>query len=461
LYQFFYKMIAMLLSLIFSLASGGALCQEPIYYGELRPRKTPMRCLGTDDNKLILSECKGWTDQIHMYCGDGTFRNYRSKFCLQANEYNRLQYYACEVLPEIPAKQKWSVSIKGDWVDDFGISQKILSFKSLKDDTCMWLSSDSHTPGTEMQTHTCSPDNLLMYFFFRSKGKLIQSGNLRNQKDNTKCISLEDGQIDGNVGTHTCSIEKRQRWKQYESGEIVNQETRCCLGPEKFDAAEGRNLAAGACDYQPDLRWDTPEAYADGQFLGFRNLLSDLCLDVEGHDGFGNMVIYTCELRADQRFEWVSENWTPPDAEWSLMKCNENGKITLQVSNSVSYENSVTEEIAVSVEATIEAGLLFEKVSTSVSVSTAVATTWTNTYTETVTTTVSCDYYITGEEFKGGCMWQLQMKTKDVKNKELEWLSSSIIRCTKGLEKPICPPFTTCQDDECQKCVDMTTHDEL
>jgi len=458
-------MIALLLlSHFFSLVSGGALCQDPLYYGEFRPVQSPSRCLGTADNHLVISECKGWSDQIHMYCSDGTFRNDRSKFCLQANSKGNLQYYACEVLPEVPDYQKWSVYTKEDFVDDFGISQTKLSFKSQKDDSCMWLSSSSQWPGTETQTHSCDKDSSLMYFFFRSKGRLLQSGYMRNQADSTKCVEAEGGNKDANVGTHTCNGTPKQTWKYYESGELVNVASGCCMGGYGTEAGMNSNLGAGACDYHNDERWDTPEAYADGNHLGYRNLQSNLCMDVVATTGFGNMVIYTCELRSDQRFEWVSENWTPPNAEWTLVQCNENGKISLDISNTISYEDSITQETGFQIESTIEAGLIFEKVSTSISVSMAVATTWSRTYEETVKTSVSCDYYPSGEEFKGGCMWQLKVETADVTNKDLVWMSSSIIRCTKGLEKPVCPPFTPCQDEECQSCADVETgnsHNEL
>jgi len=458
-------MIALLfLSHFFSLVSGGALC-DPIYHGEFRPFLSPSRCLGTPiDNQMVIGECHGLSDQIHMYCSDGTFRNSVSGFCLQANERTRLQYYACVVLPEIPDYQKWSVYTKEHFVDDYGISQTKLSFRSHKDDTCMWLSSDSLWPGTETQTHRCETQWPAMYFFFRSKGRLLQYGYLRNQADETQCVTDKGRYTGGNVVAQTCDGTHWQTWKYYESGELVGLASGCCINPEGSQASMYSNIATGACDYWDDERWDTPEEYADGNYLGYRNLKSNLCMDVAGTDGSGEMLVYTCELRSDQRFEWVSANWTPPNAVWSVLQCNENGKITLSISNSISYENSITEEIGAQIGFSIEENLLFEKVSTSISVSMAVATTWSRTYTETVKTEVSCDNYHSGEEFKGGCMWQLKLETADVTNKDLVWMSSTIIRCTKGLEKPVCPPFTECQDEECQSCVDMeteTSHDEL
>jgi len=303
-----------------------------------------------------------------------------------------------------------------------------------------------------------------MYFFFRSRGKLIQSGYLRNQKDNTKCIDALGGHVGCEIYTKTCEAKPEQQWKYYENKELVNMATLTCMNPHGINADKYADIRASQCDYHLDTRWDNPPEYCDGKFLGFRNLKSNRCLDVAGSSGDGDVNIYTCDLGADQRFEWVSEDWTPPTAEWSLVRCNENGKIKLEISNSVSYGNSITEEVAMQVETSIEENLLFEKMTTSVSVSSAVATTWSHTYSETVTSTVSCDVYATGEDFIGGCMWQLKMETSDLRNKRLEWISSSITRCTKGLEKPVCPPFTKCTDEKCQNCVDMessTTHDEL
>jgi len=287
---------------------------------------------------------------------------------------------------------------------------------------------------------------------------------MRNQADDTQCVTDQGQYIGGNVQSQTCDGTNWQTWKYYESGELVGVASGCCISGEGTQALINSNLGTGACDYHNDERWDTPEEYADGNYLGYRNLKSNLCMDVAGTDGSGEMLVYTCELRSDQRFEWVSANWTPPNAVWSVLQCNENGKITLSISNSISYENSITEEIGAQIGFSIEENLLFEKVSTSISVSMAVATTWSRTYTETVKTEVSCDNYHSGEEFKGGCMWQLKLETADVTNKDLVWMSSTIIRCTKGLEKPVCPPFTECQDEECQSCVDMeteTSHDEL
>jgi len=455
-------------TLLSSLVFGsGSLCRDPLYYGELRSVKTPSRCLGTRDNFLVIAECKGWTDQFHMFCGDGTIRNDRSKYCLQAvrqktlfKTRTRLQYRPCVVYPEIPNDIRWAVHTHGEFTDEFNITQSKLSFVSLKDGNCMAVTSKSKKYGTPTWTYRCSSSDY-MFFYFRSKGRLLQSGYLRNQANSTKCIEVEGGQIDGNVGTDTCAVTTNQRWRYYESGELVSEANRCCMNPERSDGYRNRNLRAGACDYGGDQRWDTPHQYSDGNFSGWRNQLSNNCMDVEGTDGIGNMRTYTCDLRTDQRFEWVKEDWTPPNAVWTPVRCNENGAISLSVQNSVSYSHSLTVAVTVTVGANIAGNFQFGSVGASASVATAVSNTWTNTHSESMATTVSCDYYSTGEPFTGGCMWQTQMTTEDVNKNRLLWLSSSMIRCTKGLKTPVCPPFTRCYDDECQHCEGTEADDKL
>jgi len=457
-------MIGLLLSFMFGSVSGGAFCQDPIYFGELRPYVSKNRCLGVKGDYLMLFECKWPRDHTHMYCSDGTIRHHSSGYCLTTGDYNHLKYRACRVLPEVVDYQKWEVYTKEDFTDDFGIRQEKLSFRRPAYDDCMWMQSDSWKEGTLTQVHSCNLQSKKVYFFFRRRGNLLQSGYLRNQADNTKCMEAVGGHVGADVRTRTCKTKTEQQWKYYENGEIVSMATLTCLNPIGDSAAKGDDIIANACGYGKDLRWDNPAEYCDGKFLGFRNLASNKCLDVGGTDGDGDVLVYDCELRADQRFEWVSEDWTPPTAEWSTVTCNENGRIELEISNSVSYENSVTEEVAFQVETSIEESLIFETVTTSTSVSTAVASTWSHSYSETEKISVYCDNYLSGEPFKGGCMWQLSLETYDLKNRRLQWISSSITRCTKGFERPVCPPFTKCQDDTCENCIDMEsskTHDEL
>jgi len=50
--------------------------------------------------------------------------------------------------------------------------------------------------------------------------------------------------------------------------------------------------------------------------------------DVAGHEGSGNIHMFTCEPQDDQRFEWIPDGWVASNLQWSMVLYKENGKIS-------------------------------------------------------------------------------------------------------------------------------------
>jgi len=280
----------------------------------------------------------------------------------------------------------------------------------------------------------------------------MNSGYLRNEEDNSKCL-LADGDSSGQVQVTSVTCEygnEKQQWSYYESGEIVNQGNRCCMKSDGSTDSIGAKVVTGSCDNSLYTKWSFPVLYKDGDFLPIQSNVSSNCMD---SDGSGNMALQQCDLLSAQRFWWMPGNWAYPDSKWIQVKCNMNGGINLQVENSVSYGQDLSEEKAASVAESIEVGCLFMSSTTTGSVSKSVADSWSASHSDTGTVSVSCDWYDDKTTFTGGCMWQLQLTTADVTNNPLEWTSSLITRCSNSSDPPLCPPFTVCADNACTGCV--------
>jgi len=439
--------------LILRLVSGGALCPEAIELGELRTFKES-KCMDTkgDGNKrkLRIADCDGLDSSIQTVCNDGTIRNGAINFCLTADKDGKgnLYYQPCEVLPQLPDYQKWKL---GEEVVEFneisGIPQVAKMFINVKSGYC--LNVRNLHKGRHFRAWPCK-DNQYVWFYFRDRGKLLQQGHLRCEISG-ECVHADGNKKMRNVRTRTCDADsKSQLWSYYENGELVNYDTNNCLdskGTGKFNS----NVLTYACEVKPDQMWDTPEEYSNGDFLGWRNKAEGWCLDTKGKDGSGNILLYTCELVGDQRFQWVPTPWSTPQFNWVQVGCNEEGSLSLQISNDVSYSKSITTEIGFAITAGISGGAEFITGSASATVSSSIAWTWTNSWSESRTTGYTCDFYPNGLPWEGGCMWQLEMETSDVKKNPLLW-KAMIVRCTDGSTTPICPPFTKCNDDACVTC---------
>lgn len=450
----------LLFSIIANCVSGGVTCSEAIDEGNLRIFKT-RKCIDYEGRDVRVWSCNGNQPQNkHIFCIDGTIRNGFTNFCLtpESNDGTGfLKYAPCKFLPEIPDYQKWVVGKSISFTDNGGIAQTAKEYINVESGNCMDVYRTGDMPdGMPMKANPCTGE-LDQYFYFRDRGQAIKSGRLRNQLSG-KCMQIEGYPCTYcYLGTHTCSDDEGQFWKYYANGELINHRTNCPMDAEGDGSSVGSRLRTYISEETKDQMWDTPEVYSDGDFLGWRNEMAGLCIDVSGGKGFGNMVLNTCEGTTDQRFEWVTEDWKPPNSKWTQVGCNEEGSVKHEISNSVEYSSEVTTEIAFSIETTIEESLLFESGSVSTSVSSSVASTWGSSHGETTTTSFSCDNYPNGETWKGGCMWQLYMETRDVSDRSLAW-HAKIIRCTRGMTTPSCPPFTQCEDEECSKCVDGVTY---
>jgi len=77
----------------------------------------------------------------------------------------------------------------------------------------------------------------------------------------------------------------------------------------------------------------------------------------------------------------------------------------------MTYSETITSETTLQVAAEIEAGVIFAKAKVTTTVTTSISAAFESSSTEEVSTQYSCDYYDNGDEFKSGCMWQLDVIT--------------------------------------------------
>eukprot|EP00794_Sanderia_malayensis_P004034 gene4034-biopygen2512 len=172
--------------------------------------------------------------------------------------------------------------------------------------------------------------------------------------------------------------------------------------------------------------WSRPTSLCNGEYCSFFNKKSAQCLDVFGHDGRGGVATYNCEGLADQRLKFVTDKWTAPVAKWVMVGCNQNGKVSQWISNTVEYSSTVTVTVGVEVSASLEADLVFAKGTVSTKVSTSLATAWTHSQSGTTRVIFTCENYDNQETFTGGCMWQLQHRAlvvppNDLKRPHATW----------------------------------------
>eukprot|EP00794_Sanderia_malayensis_P018424 gene18424-biopygen12363 len=220
--------------------------------------------------------------------------------------------------------------------DAGGIIQKANEIINVASGKCLDVSgTDGHG---NIGVHSC--ENWYdEYFYFRSRGKLIARGRLRNEKS-SQCL---------------------------DNGELVNEKSRRCLDVSGTDGTG--NIQIHACKDRQDQMWSRPTFLCNGEYRSFFNKKSAQCLDVSGHDGRGGVATYNCEGLADQRLKFVTDKWTAPVAKWVMVGCNQNGKVSQWISNTVEYSSTVTVTVGVEVSASLEADLVFAKGTVSTKVS--------------------------------------------------------------------------------------------
>jgi len=442
------------------------LCQAPILYGEFRFwfYENRATCFNVDtphDHRMKVSDCLGYTANLFKYCQDGTFRSVAEGTCAVSNAW--VQFLACDQSDE---KQLWDKIYVGTDTDKFGIKQNIFQFKSRSSGLCMMGPEGQKVGKHDISYYVipfeCQPDTLGR-FFFRSKGELMQSGYLVNQAYPWQCISVEGNpSIDKvmNIESLTCQPDhSTMRWDFYETGELVNQASGCCLVSYENSPS---TLKSDACGYSYYNTWTTPEEYADGNFLMFRNKGSGECADIAA--GSGAMKTSICGELPGKRFEWQSDEWTPPNTYWVQVACGSDVGLSQTITNSYTSTTTVSHSTSVDISESIKTGCLFEEETTTADVRTDVSNVWSENWSTQVSLTYSCDYYPDGSDFKGGCMWQLHMATTNVGSTNLLWESSTMVLCTSSDNKPACAPFVNCTDNACTGCVEeqvTSTHGEL
>ena len=440
-------------------AAAQAICTNPIEIGELRVLNSKL-CVDIEGKSgaghIKTYHCDGLNDQQLIFCGDGTIRNEQMNYCFTPgkNGDGNLVSAACGLYPAIPNYQKWRLGRPRTFTDNGGIMQVAMEIINVKSGMCMDVSGASGSGNIGIYSCTNEDDQ---YFFLRSRGKQMAYGRLVVQKSGL-CLDVagsSGGREEKNVDIYNCEDAGDQWFRFYENGEVVNDKSRLCL--DVTGQSGIGNVVVHPCEGAKDQMWSRPNQYCEGEYCSFRNIKSGQCLDVEGSEAAkgANVLTYQCQGLPDQRFKWVSEKWVTPDSKWTMVGCNQNGKVTQQISNMVSYSETVTNEMSMEIGSTIEAGVLFGGVEVSTSISNSLSKQWTKSQAYTETITFTCENYDTDEVFTRGCMWQLAVTTKPTTNEDkLNW-APQIVKCTSNSNEPKCPPFTRCLDKECTKCEEM------
>jgi len=78
--------------------------------------------------------------------------------------------------------------------------------------------------------------------------------------------------------------------------------------------------------------WTMPDKYESNGFYSFVNRDSGRCLDVNGRDGKGNVLVWGCENMADQRWKFEGpEDISVPEASWEKLTCHSGGDLSVAV----------------------------------------------------------------------------------------------------------------------------------
>ncbi|CAB4042369.1 Hypothetical predicted protein [Paramuricea clavata] len=469
-------LIVIVLTCISTETAAQVVCVNPIEIGELRVLKSK-KCVnidGTDGRgKINTIHCDGYHDQQIIMCGDGTIRNSKAPhncFTPWVNYFTPgkhgkgiLQSTSCKVYPAIPDYQKWRYGRSKTFVDTGGIKQEAREIINVKSGACM----DVNGRGGNGNLYAYRCENLDdQYFYFRSRGKLLGHGRLQVAKSGL-CLDVKGHRGRGNVLIYNCEDAADQYFNFYENGELVNKKSGLCVNIGGYNGYG--NIHMYACEDLPDQMWRRPQQYCHGDYCSFLSKKSGQCIDVVGNEAKkgSNVGSYHCEGAPDQRFRWMSmqdkKKWVTPSATWSLVGCNQNGKVTHAISNTIKYTKKITKSIENSVSSAIEAGVTFGgatasaslKITRTTTVATSLANAWENSQSGTRKTTFTCQNYDTGKPFIRGCMWQLRLTIKETTKNDLLTWSPQIVKCTSNHQEPKCSPFTICKDDACTMCENL------
>ena len=102
-----------------------------------------------------------------------------------------------------------------------------------------------------------------------------------------------------------CQYSSDQIFTLTSNGELINEVSKHCVDVVGMSAvSDDRNIMTSVCDGSKDQKWT--QAYWDGEYFSFKQPESDLCIDVAYYDGSGDIGLFRCEGRPDQRWKWVS-----------------------------------------------------------------------------------------------------------------------------------------------------------
>ena len=388
--------------------SAQVLCSNPLIIGELRNLKSK-QCIdipGIDGvGSLQTHQCEGYPDQKIILCGDGTIRNEARNFCFTPDGDGNVDVSSspCKHYPKIPSSQKWRLGGQKSFNDVGGILQVARKIINVASGKCLDVSGrDGHGNIGVYQCQNLDDQ----YFYFRSRGRQLASGRLRNEKSN-QCLDVSGDDGKGKVLMFNCENELDQWFRYYENGELVNEKSGQCLDVSGDDGKG--NILIHPCEDMLDQMWQRPSSLCNGDYCSFLNKKSKDCLDVSGVEGKGGVGTHACEGLADQRLKFVSDKWTAPTAKWVMVGCNQNGKVSHEISNTVSYSSTITTTITTEVSSSIESDLVFASATVSTKISTSLSAAWTQSQSGTTKTVYTCNSYDNQETFTGGCMWQLQV----------------------------------------------------
>jgi hypothetical protein len=432
-------------------------CVNPMKISELRVLKSK-KCVnidGTDGRgKINTNLCDGYHDQQIIMCKDGTIRNLKAPhYCFTPGKDGKgnLKSTSCEVFPAIPDYQKWRYGRSKTFVDTGGIKQEAREIINVKSGTCMDV--NGRGGNGDISAYRCQ--NLDdQYFYFRSRGKLLGHGRLQVQRSGL-CMDVSGNQGRSSVQISNCEDAADQHFDFHENGELVNKKSGLCVNIGGYSGYG--DISMYACEDLPDQMWTRPRQYCVGDYCSFRSKKAAQCIDVSGDmaNKGCNVLTYKCQGAPDQLFRWVQGNWVTPSATWTMIGCNQNGKVTHAISNTIRYKTKITTSISMSVSSTIKAGVKLSSVSATITVSASLAKEWENSQSGTRKSTYTCQNYDSGKPFIRGCMWQLRLTTREATKNDLLTWSPKIVKCTSNTREPKCLPFTRCKDDACTMCENL------
>jgi hypothetical protein len=421
-----------------------ASCDNPTMVGNIRGMLDPSRCVDPegsdgDDVNVNTDLCDNFADQIFKFCEDGTIRSSMRGHCLHVESTENVVITPCQVYPTIQEDQQWELVRETSETIMNGVTQDVFRIVNVASGSC--LNIVGSTGRGNIEVYTCLDDREDQKFFIYNRGNVIGEGKLM-VKDTGMCLSAESGGI-GELVVADCVDEDYQAFTFYESGELVNDLSGHCI--DINDLSGSGNIRMFACDNRDDQRW--MKILEDEDYFSltsFATVSSDAygetthCMHVES----SNVESHECNDVDYQKWTWTAKEWTTPNTWWGQVICNESGGVTTSISTSIETTNTASSAMTTSITNSWSIGL----VGASTTYSSAITSSFERASTDKVTVDVSC------ETSSGtSCLWQWNMETESVSLGSVKW-ESNFIKCTDSNIAPVCGPFEECVDDDCTAC---------